>query len=423
MLRKFKTPPPKIQPRANADRTIRFRTSPTPMPAVSSLLTLLISVLFLISGNGLLNTLVPMRAELDGFPHIAIGIIGSAYYLGMLAGAFGAPAVIRRAGPVQAFAALAASTVIAALVFPTVHHWFMWALLRGIIGFAFAGLYAVIEAWLNTRSDNTNRGRVYALYQIVNFAGSACGQELMTLSSPHSDGLFSLAAACLVVAIIPLALSTSAAPRAPRSISLRIGWFVRTSPIGAVAALCIGAANGSFFSLAPVYGLGLGLSTSAVAAFMTAVTVGTAIAVYPVAQLSDGHDRRVVLLVFTAIGVLAETMLAMGGGFSTLLLCALGVAVGASTMVLYTLAISHVNDRAGPENSVEVSAGMLFLYCVGAIIMPAIGSQLMFSFGPSTLFVQNAGTHAILAAFVAWRLLSDGSRFAAQPARLTARLG
>ena len=68
---------------------------------------------------------------------------------------------------------------------------------------------------------------------------------------------------------------------------------------------------------------------------------------------------------------------------------------------------------------------MLFLYCVGAIIMPAVGSALMAKFGPSTLFVQNALTHVLLAGFVAWRLLiRDARQLAAQPpARLTARLG
>jgi hypothetical protein len=93
--------------------------------------------------------------------------------------------------------------------------------------------------------------------------------------------------------------------------------------------------------------------------------------------------------------------------------------------VLYTVAISHANDRAGPENSIEVSAGMLFLYCVGAIVMPAVGAALMAKFGPSTLFVQNAVTHVVLAVFLVWRLLMrDARRLAAQaPARLTAKLG
>lgn len=49
----------------------------------------------------------------------------------------------------------------------------------------------------------------------------------------------------------------------------------------------------------------------------------------------------------------------------------------------------------------------------------------MAKFGPATLFVQNAVTHVVLAAFLAWRLLMrDARQLATQPpARLTARAG
>jgi MFS family permease len=157
---------------------------------------------------------------------------------------------------------------------------------------------------------------------------------------------------------------------------------------------------------------------------MTAVIAGTAIAVYPVARLSDGHDRRLVLLAFALIGVIAESMLAVTGYASAVLLSCLGLSVGASTMVLYTVAISHANDRAGPENGVEVSSGLLFLYCIGAILGPSLASTLMTWFGPSALFAQNAVTHTILAAFIVWRLIvRDAFAVPAQPPRLTARAG
>ena len=396
------------------------------MPAVSSLVALLFSVLVLIAGNGLLNTLVPLRSKLDGFPPLAIGLIGSAYFVGMLAGSFTTPAIIRRAGPVQAFAAFASVGVVATLAFPVLQDWMAWVGLRAVVGFAFAGFYAVIESWLNARSTNANRGRVYALYQIMTFVGSAGGQQILAASEPRAASLFSVAAGLLVLAVAPLALTKTAPPSAPRVVRLQLGWLVRLSPIAAVASLCIGAANGSFFALAPVYGLGLNLPPASVAAFMTAVTIGTALAVYPVARLSDGYDRRLVLFVFAAIGVLVEAMLALGGGTaSPLLLGCLGVAVGASTMVLYTVAISHANDSSGPENGVAVSAGMLFLYCAGAIVMPAIGSILMAWFGPSALFVQNAIVHGILAGYVLWHLLAPRAMRAPQgQRRLTApRLG
>ena len=73
-------------------------------------------------------------------------------------------------------------------------------------------------------------------------------------------------------------------------------------------------------------------------------------------------------------------------------------------MVLYTLAVSHANDRAGPAQAVTVSSGMLFLYCFGAILAPVLASALMARYGAVALFVQNALIHAALAAFVLWRV-------------------
>jgi MFS family permease len=391
------------------------------MPAASSLAALLISVFVLITGNGLLNTLVPLRTKLDSFPDLAIGLMGSAYFTGMLLGAFGSAAIIRRTGVKGAFALFAGAAALAALAYPVWLTPVVWIGLRALFGFSFAGLYAVIEAWLNARSDNANRGRVYALYQIVTFAGTAVGQEMIAASKPQSASLFGFAAVCLAAAVIPLVLARGTTPRVTRSVSLQLRWFTRLSPVATVAALCIGAANGSFYSLAPVFGLGLGLSSAHVATFMTAAILGTAVAVYPVAQLSDTHDRRVVLMAFAAIGVLVEAMLAMTSHGSMTLLACLGFAVGGSTMVLYTVAISHVNDRAGPENGVEVSTTMLFLYCVGAIVGPTAASTGMTWFGPAALFVQNAAVHVVLAGFTGWWLLRE--RVAAGLPRLNAPEG
>ncbi|MDX7950739.1 MFS transporter [Lichenihabitans sp. Uapishka_5] len=375
------------------------------MPAASSLAALLISVFVLITGNGVLNTLVPLRTKLDGFPELAIGLVGSAYFGGMLLGSFLSAAVLRRLGAKFAFVVFAGMTIVSAILFPLAESPLSWMALRALLGFAFAGLYAVLEAWLNARSNNSNRGGVYALYQMVTFGGSAAGQEIIATMKPQADVLFAIAALCLAAAIVPILLTRGSVPRVSRSVSLQLRWMARLSPIGTVSAACIGAANGNFYALAPVYGLGLGLSSAHVATFMTATIMGTALAVYPVARLSDGHDRRLVLTVFSAIGILAESMLAMTSHGSMLLISCLGLSIGASTMVLYTVAISHVNDRAGPDNGVEVSSTMLFLYCVGAIVGPAVGSVGMAWFGPAALFVQNAAVHAALVGFTVWHLV------------------
>ena len=37
----------------------------------------------------------------------------------------------------------------------------------------------MIESWIHAKATNTNRGALYGVYQIVNFAASASGQLLL----------------------------------------------------------------------------------------------------------------------------------------------------------------------------------------------------------------------------------------------------
>ncbi len=372
--------------------------------AVSSITALLTSVLLLIAGNGLINTLVPLRGKLEGFPDLALGLLGSAYFAGMLAGTLAAPGIIARAGYIRAFAAFVAGAVVLTLVYPCAVQPAAWVGLRYGIGFLFSGFYAVIEAWLSDKSNNANRGRIYATYQIVTYGATAAGQEILAIVDPQSPLLFSITAALFALAMLPMAFTQAEPPPKPRTVSLRLPWLHRTAPVATVSSFAIGCANGSFWALAPVYGLGLGFDPGQVAGFITAVIMGTALALYPVGRLSDRADRRLVLIAFSAVGALAEVALVLGSALPYGLVCGLGFAVGATTMVLYTLAVSHANDRAGPDHAVTVSSGILFLYCVGAILAPILASSLMAHYGSSALFVQNAVTHAALAGFALWRL-------------------
>jgi MFS family permease len=198
-------------------------------------------------------------------------------------------------------------------------------------------------------------------------------------------------------------------------VRIRLAWLAHLSPVAAVAAVAVGAANGAVWALGPVYALGLGLSPEAVPWFTTAIILGSAIGVYPAGRLSDHFDRRIVIVVVAGIGALLEAALwrHQGGGN---MLVGLGFAVGVTTFALYTLAISHANDRASADELMLISSSMLFLYCIGAILAPALAAAMMRLFGPSSLFAQNALVHLGLAAFTLWRVLIRRASPAAAPA-------
>ena len=147
------------------------------MKPFSAILALLLSVFFLVAGNALAGLIVIAVARQDrGLSlEISIGLLGSAYFAGMLAGTLVAPAIVRRAGHIRAFSAFVAATVAIAILYPLWVAPAAWLVLRGSLGFAFAGLYGVTESWINSKASNSNRGALYGIYQIVTFGGSACG--------------------------------------------------------------------------------------------------------------------------------------------------------------------------------------------------------------------------------------------------------
>jgi MFS family permease len=378
--------------------------------ALSSIAALLCSVVLLIGGNALVSVATPLRAGLDGFPELTIGLLGSAYFAGMLAGALAAPAIIRRGGHIRAFAAFVALAVVAVVLMPVAVSPWVWLVCRAVIGFVFAGLYAVIEAWINARADDANRGALYALYQIANFGASAAGQMALKPLGPMGFSPFAVAGALLALAIVPMAMTSVDPPVKPRTVRPRLLWLVRMAPVSCLAVLAAGAANGASISLGPIFAVGIGMSPGNAPVFTSAIVLGSAVGVFPIGAVSDRTDRRLVMAAVMIAGAAVELALSRMAAPSASVI-ALGFLVGLTTYSLYTLAVSIANDGASPHDLVFISVGLLFIYCVAAVVAPAVASVLMRDFGPQTLFLQNAYVHMAIAAAALW------SRMASHPPR------
>ena len=143
--------------------------------------SLLLGVAFLLAGNGLQTTLIPLRGAAEGFGSFEIGVIGSSYYLGFVAGCLLAPYAILSAGHIRAFTAMVALAVRSRSLMCWRPMSMPGSIFRLINGFCLAGIYLVIESWLNDRASNQTRGLIMSSYVIVNFAAFTVGQLLVTL--------------------------------------------------------------------------------------------------------------------------------------------------------------------------------------------------------------------------------------------------
>jgi len=366
------------------------------------------SFFLLVASIGLLVTVTPLKATLLGFSSLAIGVIGSAYFAGMLAGSLMAPALIRRAGHIRAHAGFVALAIAGALLMPILVGPWEWAVIRVVTGFAAAGLYVVAEAWIVSSVSDARRGQALALFQIVYYGGSAFGQQLLILDETVTWQTFSLAAILLAGSIPPLCFAAAAGPAVWKAPRLRLTWLYSISPVGVLGALMVGFAASSIWALMPVTASHLGYSPAEVGAIMTAIIVGGAALQLPVGWLSDRIDRRWVLLCAAIPALALAVLIWFLGRPEIVVACLLTGAMGGTTLVQYAVSVAHANDRAGPEHAIEISSALLLIYCVGAVLGPVLATGLT-KRDPADLFLFIGAVQAMFAVFIVYRMTKRGA--------------
>lgn len=369
-----------------------------------SLAALLISAAILLAGGGLQGTLVAVRANIEGFSLLVIGLLMSSYFVGFITGCLAAPGMVARAGHIRAFTALSAIAAAAALTYALAINIPVWIFLRIVTGYCFAGLYMIIESWINEKSSNETRGQTLSVYRIVDLVAMTVGQFLLTVASPAGFALFSLVAILICVSIVPVAMSKAIAPEPLTRTRLDITKLFRISPLAVAGSLCVGLSNGAFWAIAPVYVQRLGYDLTMVATFMSVAIVSGALAQWPIGYLSDLIDRRKVLIAVAAASAASGIFLSSLGEISLTLLLTGSCLYGIFAMPIFGLSAAQANDHAESDEFVAISAGLLLLYGVGSIFGPVMAPLLMEAISPSALFGYTAAVHGLLFAFGLYRM-------------------
>lgn len=384
------------------------------MPAIVSLIALLLGSSIVLIGNGLQGLLIPVRAGIEGFATSEIGLIASAYSTGFIVGCVVNPRVIRRVGHIRSFSIFAAVAGAVILCHALILHSGVWFALRLISGVCFSGLFTVIESWLNERSSAENRGQIFGLYLFVNLSSITGGMLLLVTGDAASFELFAVTAIAVLLALVPVCLTTTTAPGPVADVGLRPVRLFKLSPVGVFGCFGVGLANGAFVGLAPIFGDAVGMDAAGIAFFGAAAVIGGAIGQYPIGRISDRMDRRRVIVATCVLAILVEVafgILALGlvGPLldqATLHWVLIGMSglLGFFLFPLYGLSVAHTNDFAGDTSFVEVSSELLLTWGIGATIGPIVGSLLMSQYGPAALFGWLFASHLALALFAIYRM-------------------
>ncbi|PRY24920.1 putative MFS family arabinose efflux permease [Aliiruegeria haliotis] len=369
------------------------------MRLLISFAALFLSVFLLQLSSGGVGPLDALSGLALGFSTAQIGLLGSAHFVGFFIGCWWAPRLLGTVGHSRAFAAFTAAGAIGLLSHTLTENPYAWTIFRVAIGICISGSYTVVEAWLQAKARNANRGRVMGVYRIVDTVGSLAAQLMIAVLEPAAYVSYNILALLCMAALFPLTLSQVRQPRTPKAPRLRPGLAWRLSPLSVAGVIVAAVSAASFRMVGPVYGQEVGLSTGQIAWFLAAWVLGGAMAQWPVGWLADKFDRRNVLIGLSVASIVScATTIALGAA-GDLAVFANATIFGMVSYPIYSVSAAHAHDFADSSERVELSAGLMFFFAVGAIGAPYLSSTLIQGFGPAALFGMIAVAHAGLILF------------------------
>ena len=368
----------------------------------ASLVALFSSLVIMMLACSLTSILLPVRAEMEAFSAIDIGLMGAFNSAGFVIGCLTAPLLIRRIGLIKSFALLAVLSGALTFFYPLLITPLAWIALRFLTGIGSAGLFSVIESWLKESAHNNNRGMIFSLYMMINLICQTSGRFGIMLDNPHNSMLFIAAAIIMGCAFLPICFVKAPTVNQAATKRFKIMELSRLAPVGVIGNLCFGLCGGAFSTMAPIYAQNNGMSLAGIAMFASAATIGGAISQYPLGKLSDRIDRRLIISILCLIGSPLSLLLVLGDRhistmmfgaslvgpqYSQIVLCLIALLHGAMFHPIYSLAVSHANDHVPSHRYVEASSTNLLIWGIGASIGPFVSAYMIQSLGSGGLFL------------------------------------
>lgn len=354
---------------------------------------------------GVQGSLLGVRAEMEGFADLQIGLLMSGYFAGFLAGSMFAPRLIEQVGHIRVFAAVAAMASVTILVHALFIEPWTWAAMRLLTGFAFSCIYVVAESWLNKAATNETRGQILAVYMSIMMAGICAGQFMLGLSDPGSFVLFAIISVMVSIAAVPILMTVLTAPLIEDTERVSVAHLWRRAPMGVMGLVLSQWCASVVFSMGAVYATKLGLTVLEVSYFMGVMMGGGMVFQMPLGRLSDSIDRRWVIGGASLVAVITALLISRETAAS-LWMYGLLFIFGGCSMSLYSLVVAITNDHLRPNEIVPASGTMVLISGLVSITGPISISLWMEAYGIGAFFPILASCLLLLAIISIYRVLT-----------------
>jgi MFS family permease len=327
---------------------------------------------------GLTYPILAVLLEARGVSESAIGINAAMSPLGIILAGFVLPVLVKRFGT-KVFAHLGIAVIAACiLALAYTSDFYVWCVIRLVLGVAVCMTYTMSEAWVMTFTPNERRGRVTAIYTMVMSAGFGLGPFLIPFTGIDGPLPFWIAFAAMLVASIPVLfvrLNNEHADAGENEESAGIVRFGLAAPLLLFAVLTMTLFDSTMLSFLPIYGLRSGLDLTTASWMLAIIIAGHCVLQYPVGWLADRWSRQGILWLCALLTIVLTAL--MPQIISTPLIWPAAFLLGASAYSIYTVALIVMGDNFRGAMLVAGSAALGAMWGVGGIVgAPVAGAVI-----------------------------------------------
>ncbi|MDA9591861.1 MFS transporter [Pelagibacteraceae bacterium] len=331
-----------------------------------------------------LGTLIPLLSlilESQGYSNTQIGINLIAQPIATILFVRVTPVIIHKYG-------LSRSIIMAQFITITLYFTFIifdgltaWFIIRFLIGLAGALAWNAFDTWMLSMADNTNRGKIITIYNLVFVGGFALGPVILSYTGIEGWLPFIVIASLSFCATIPLLTLNIETPQLPKHSAMPVFLSIVAAPTIFGAAILVGLEDVMFVSFLPIFLTQNNFSQEEALQYITIAIVGGIIFQPLVGYLIDKYNKRLilnVLVVFTFISPILMSLNLHNSYISILFLIIWG---GASSSI-FICALTMLGERYSASELAGATAILVMVFECGPVIGAVVVGIVMDLVGP-----------------------------------------
>ena len=343
-----------------------------------------ISAFFTGIGLGYFFTLIVILLKHNHYSESTIGIIAAFFSFGLMSAGFVVSKILDKFGLYQTMLySISIQTLMMIMIFIFFHPIVMAIghLVMGILG---GIMWMTMDAWVNIVSNNNNRGKAIAFYNLSITLGFAIGPLLISFFGtiglfPIILGIVLMIIRTPVIIYIKDYVNSVKIPKKEKNINFSL---LKVAPFIFLAIFVSGIDDSSFAVLFPAYMINF-LFTDRFIGFLLFFSLILGIFSQPfVGALTDKMNKRKLIFILLILHCIWPILL--HNYYETMFFLLLSVTIwGIASTSLYTVALAYLGERYQTKELILATSVFIIIYESGEFFGPATIGYMMDIFGNS----------------------------------------